>query len=202
MCKDLDCPKTPKVRQDVHVHTTFSRLDGAIVSEQTVDLVASVRYAEIGGISDHIEDVVADGFEVYAHAVRSRDFLLGIEVAKADWTARALELDVDYYVCHCFDEPVYYQRLEKFLASGKPTIVAHPMATGANLSKVPPGCLIEINNRYVWQNDWRAYFTPYTSEFRFVLSSDAHQPHWLNQNIARFVANELGIAETIVCQGV
>jgi len=34
--------------------------------------------------------------------------------------------------------------------------------------------------------------------FSFVIDSDAHQPHWLNQNIARYVARELEITETLL----
>jgi len=39
---------------------------------------------------------------------------------------------------------------------------------------------------------------PFTKRFRFVISSDAHQPHWLNQNVARYVAAELGVSETVL----
>jgi hypothetical protein len=31
-----------------------------------------------------------------------------------------------------------------------------------------------------------------------VIDSDAHQPHWLNQHVARRVAHKLGIAETLL----
>jgi len=50
----------------------------------------------------------------------------------------------------------------------------------------------------VWQNDWRAKLGPYIRRFRFVINSDAHQPHWLNQSVARYVARELGIQETLL----
>ena len=39
------------------------------------------------------------------------------------------------------------------------------------------------------------FYGPYLDRFSFVLSSDAHQPNWLNQTIARHVANSLGIDE-------
>ncbi|HUV06184.1 MAG TPA: hypothetical protein VMX75_00555, partial [Spirochaetia bacterium] len=64
--------------------------------------------------------------------------------------------------------------------------------------KLPQECLIEINNRYVWRYDWRERINGFRSRFRFVIGSDAHQPHWLNQNIARYVASELGIEETLL----
>jgi hypothetical protein len=31
-----------------------------------------------------------------------------------------------------------------------------------------------------------------------VISSDAHQPNWLNQTLARYVARELEIQETLL----
>jgi hypothetical protein len=72
------------------------------------------------------------------------------------------------------------------------------MFMGTNLDRLPPECLIEVNNRYVWRNDWRAKLGPYVNRFRFVIDSDAHQPNWLNQNVARYVARELGIKETLL----
>jgi hypothetical protein len=62
---------------------------------------------------------------------------------------------------------------------------------------VPPQCLIEINNRYVWRSNWET-LRPFTALFSFVINSDAHQPHWLNQNVARYIAGELGIDETLL----
>jgi hypothetical protein len=34
--------------------------------------------------------------------------------------------------------------------------------------------------------------------FRFVLGSDAHQPNWLSQAVARHVAVQLGVTEHLV----
>jgi len=56
----------------------------------------------------------------------------------------------------------------------------------------------QINNRYISRFDWRKLIAPYISKFRWVIGSDAHQPHWLNQNYARQVAKEMGIKETIL----
>ena len=42
------------------------------------------------------------------------------------------------------------------------------------------------------------YFSPWTGEFNFVFGSDAHQPNWLNQTIARKAAGDLGIEESIL----
>jgi histidinol phosphatase-like PHP family hydrolase len=57
---------------------------------------------------------------------------------------------------------------------------------------------IEINNRYVWRTDWKQYYGPFKERFRFVLGSDAHQPNWLGQSIARYVAAQLGVKEHLV----
>jgi len=48
----VDSPQLEPVAQDLHVHTVFSHGDGAIVPEQTVELVAAVGHARILGISD------------------------------------------------------------------------------------------------------------------------------------------------------
>ena len=77
-------------------------------------------------------------------------------------------------------------------------IVAHPHAIGTRLARVPTACRVEINNRYIWRGDWRSYYAPHAQRFRFVLSSDAHQPNWLNQSVARHVAEQLGIAEDLL----
>jgi hypothetical protein len=55
---------------------------------------------------------------------------------------------------------------------------------------------VEVNNRYSWRDDWRKSLGPWV--FRFVISSDAHQPNWLNQTYARYVAAALGIRETLL----
>jgi histidinol phosphatase-like PHP family hydrolase len=67
-----------------------------------------------------------------------------------------------------------------------------------DLAKVPPECLIEINNRYAWRDHGYRLLSAFAGRFRFVIGSDAHQPHWLNQNAARYIAGRLGITETIL----
>ncbi|MBI5538393.1 MAG: hypothetical protein HY898_37060 [Deltaproteobacteria bacterium] len=184
--------------QDLHIHTTFSTGDGAIVPQQTVGLVASIGHARVVGISDHIEYVYGEAFPAYRDEVRAHGLRLGTEVTDYRMLDDALALDVDYYVFHCEHRAECYRGAEALLSTGKPVIIAHPLVLGTDLERVPPQCLIEINNRYVWRNDWRSRLGPYVSRFRFVLGSDAHQPHWLNQSIARHVADELGIEETLL----
>jgi hypothetical protein len=180
--------------QDLHIHTTFSRDDGAVAPEQTVQLVAAVAHARIIGISDHLESIV-DDFPTYAETVRSYGFLVGTEVNGADWVAEAETVDAQYYVYHCRDRDRDYRGAERLLATGKPLIIAHPLILETDLRRVHPRCLIEINNRYVWRSNWEI-LRPFTASFSFVIDSDAHQPHWLSQNVARFVAGQLGITET------
>lgn len=56
--------------QDLHIHTIWSSGDGAVVPEQTVELIAQIRHARVVGISDHFEYLV-DGFiEAYVDEVR------------------------------------------------------------------------------------------------------------------------------------
>ena len=69
---------------------------------------------------------------------------------------------------------------------------------GTNPDRLSSECFLEINNRYVWRNDWKSFYTPHLRRFRFVISSDAHQPNWLNQTVARYVAGELKVEETLV----
>jgi len=182
--------------QDLHVHTTFSRHDGAVTPEQTMKMVAAVAHAQIVGISDHLESIT-DDFDVYAETVRSYGFVVGTEVNGADWVAEAEAVDAQYYVYHCRDREGDYRGAERLLATGKPLIIAHPLILETDLRRVPPQCLIEINNRYVWRSDWEI-LRPFTTSFSFVIDSDAHQPHWLNQNVARYVARELGVSETLL----
>jgi histidinol phosphatase-like PHP family hydrolase len=182
--------------QDLHIHTTFSRHDGAVAPEQTVQLIAAIAHARVVGISDHLESI-ADDFSTYAEAVRSCGFLVGTEVNGADWVGEAETTDAQYYVYHCRDRERDYQGAERLLATGKPLIIAHPLILETDLRRVPPSCLIEINNRYVWRSNWET-LRPFTALFSFVIDSDAHQPHWLNQNVARYVAAELGITETLL----
>src|SRR4030043_298865 len=49
-----------------------------------------------------------------------------------------------------------------------------------------------------WVDLALSYDFDYYNKFRFVLSSDAHQPNWLNLNVSRFVASELGVQEVIL----
>jgi hypothetical protein len=184
--------------QDLHIHTTWSHGDGAVVQEQTVDLVAQVRHARVVGISDHFEYVFETGIDLYVGAVRRAGLKVGTEVNGHIWVPAAVHAPVDYYVVHCYDCAADYRALEDLLATGRPVIVAHPHALGTQLAKVPPECFVEVNNRYIWRGDWRGFYAPHVARFRFVLSSDAHQPNWLNQTISLHVAEQLGIEESIV----
>lgn len=186
-----------RIPQDLHIHTTFSSQDSAVSPEQTVTLVAAVRHADVVGISDHLESI-GESFESYAEELRAHGLRVGTEVNGAEWVRLASELPAEYYVYHCRDRDEDYRGAEQLLATGRPVIVAHPMVLHTNLERVPAECLIEINNRYVWRDSWREGLGPYVGRFRFVLGSDAHQPHWLNQNVARYVAAELGVRETLL----
>jgi histidinol phosphatase-like PHP family hydrolase len=194
---DRPVAPAPQLPQDLHVHTTFSVTDGAVVPEQTLERVAAIRHARVLGVSDHLE-ALSGSFDRYAEAVRSLGLRLGIEVNGAEWVPAALELPVEYYVYHCRDREADYRGAELLLAGARPVIIAHPVFLETDLRKVPRDCLIEINNRYVWQGDWEAALRPHLQNFRFVIGSDAHQPHWLNQTVARALAARLGIAETIL----
>lgn len=180
------------------MHTVFSTGDGAIIPQQTVDLIAAINHAEIIGISDHFDYLTGPVFSTYENAVRKYGFKLGTEVDGNSWVTEALQYPFDYFVYHCYDTSADYRGVEMLLSSGKPVIVAHPQALDTNLSKVPPEALIEINNRYVFRYEWRKYYTPFLKNFRFILSSDAHQPHWLNHVVAGYVARELGVENTII----
>ncbi len=186
--------------QDLHIHTTFSEGDGAVAMEQTVALVAWLGHAETIGISDHFESL-GDRLPEYLATVRDHGLCVGTEVGSPEMAGAAAQADVDYYIMHCEDTPAFYRMAERFLETGKPVIIAHPMVFDTNLERVPPGCYLEVNNRYVWRDDWRTRLAPYASRFPWIISSDAHQPHWLNQNVARHVAAELGIRETLLFTG-
>jgi len=77
-------------------------------------------------------------------------------------------------------------------------ILAHPQLLQTALARVPPECLVEINNRYLWRDQAWKQLAPWVGRFRFVIGSDAHQPHWLNQTAARRIARELGVEETLL----
>lgn len=183
--------------QDLHIHTVWSSGDSAIAPEQTIGLIAELKHARIMGISDHFEHI-HDRFDEYSAAVRSAGLKLGMEVNGHEWVDAALDVDCDYRIFHCFDRDAEYAALDRLQESGRPVIVAHPNALNTQLGRVPPECLIEINNRYVWRCNWRQFYGPFVDRFRFVISSDAHQPNWLNQTVARHVAERLGIAEHLL----
>jgi histidinol phosphatase-like PHP family hydrolase len=186
------------LQQDLHIHTTYSANDSAVVPEQTVALVAAVKHAAIVGISDHFDSLVDGYFEEYEREIRQAGFKVGVEVDGHAWVADAAKYNVDYYVFHCRDVDADYHSLGRLLTSGKPVIVAHPNALGTNLNRVPTECLIEINNRYIWRTDWKQFYSPFKDRFKFVIGSDAHQPHWLSQAVAHYAAEQLGIQEHII----
>ena len=183
--------------QDLHIHSTWSTDDSAIVPEQTLALITALGHARIRGISDHFE-MIADCFDDYRAAVLAQGLWVGTEINGHEWVPAALEADCDYRIFHCYDRDADYLAIEELLAADRPVIIAHPHALDTDLKRVPPACLVEINNRYIWRCDWTAYYGPFRDRFRFVISSDAHQPNWLNQTVARYVANALGIQETLL----
>lgn len=183
--------------QDLHVHTTWSATDSSIVPEQTLALISRVRHARTIGISDHFE-MIADHFDEYRTSVAACGLLVGTEVNGHEWVPAALDAECDYRIFHCYNRDADYRALDQLLADDRPVIVAHPNALDTNLERVPPQCLVELNNRYLWRCDWNAFYGPYSERFDFVISSDAHQPNWLNQTIARHVASELKITETLL----
>lgn len=187
------------LQQDLHIHTTYSSGDSAVVTEQTIELIDAVRHARVIGISDHLDFLVNGAFSNYKAEVRRAGFKLGVEVDGSDWVAEAVTYNsLDYYIYHCRDQESEYRGAEKLLQTDKPVIIAHPNAMATNLDRLPRECLVEINNRYVWRTDWQNYYRPFTNEFRFVIGSDAHQPNWLSQAVARYAAEQLGIVEHVV----
>ena len=187
------------LKQDLHIHTTYSSFDSAVVSEQTIEMVAFAKHAEIVGISDHFEMFMPQRWEEYKNEVRKFGFRLGAEVNGHGSVDNALAFDFDYYVYHCWGhQSADYIGFEKLCSKGKPVIIAHPYATETDLKKIPDGSIVELNNRYIWHYDWKKFLLPYIRKFRWVFSSDAHQPNWLNHVICRRVGEELGIQETIL----
>ena len=187
-----------RLNQDLHIHTTFSKDDSAVAEEQTIALIAQISHAKIVGISDHLESLEGDLFDLYKKTVHSYGLKIGTEVDGSVSINRALEVDPDYYIYHCYNNTANYKGAERLLQTGKPVIIAHPLFLGTDAEKIPEGCLIEINNRYIWRSNWKEKLPAFVKHFEFVFSSDAHQPHWLNQNIARFVATELCIQEKLI----
>jgi len=189
------------LKQDLHIHTTYSTGDRSVVPEQTVELIDELNHAEIRGISDHFDYLEGPVFEEYRSKVHSRGFYCGCEVNDSEDALEAVKYPYDYYIFHCRDKASEYRGAEKLLETGKPVIVSHPMAIGADLNKVPTECLIEVNNRYVWKNDYMSYYPPHLERFRFVIGSDAHQPNWLNHVVAMHAAEKLGIEAHLVFPG-
>jgi histidinol phosphatase-like PHP family hydrolase len=188
-----------KVQQDLHIHTVFSSNDGAIVPQQTIETVAFVNHAELIGISDHFEHFMPQKYNEYYEAVKSYGFKVGTEIDGNQGVPLAIQFEFDYYIYHCWGGVKEdYLALNDLIRTGKPVIIAHPYATDTDLKKIPESCYVEINNRYIWRYDWRKIITPFKEKFRWVISSDAHKPIWLNQNIALRVAEELGIEESIL----
>ena len=184
--------------QDLHIHTIYSIGDSAVVKEQTIDLIKKVRHAAVIGISDHYEYLVDEmTFRTYNEEIRAAGFKVGIEINGHELVQKAVRTNSDYFVYHCSME-MDYLGLEHLLKTGKPVIVAHPLIMGTDLDRIPHECYIEINNRYIWRSNWRERLRKYANNRKFVISSDAHQPNWLNQNFARYVCSELGIRETII----
>jgi histidinol phosphatase-like PHP family hydrolase len=184
--------------QDLHIHTVYSIGDSAVVKEQTVDMIRKIRHASIIGISDHFEYLVDEmTFRTYEDEVRSAGFKVGIEISGHELVHKAVRTGAEYFVYHCSYE-MDYAGLERLVDTGKPVIVAHPLIMGTDLERVPGECYIEINNRYIWRSNWKERLRDYVNERKFVISSDAHQPNWLNQNVARYVCSELGIRESII----
>ncbi len=186
------------LQQDLHIHTTYSTSDDAVVPEQTVALVAVVRHAAVAGISDHFECLVNGDFANYEEEIRRCGLHVGVEVDGHPWVDEATRYAVDYYIFHCRDRHADYRSLDKLLATGKPVIIAHPNVLGTNLNRVPSECLVEINNRYIWRSDWKQYYGPFNNQFKFVIGSDAHQPNCLSQAVAHCAAVQLGIEEHLV----
>jgi len=186
------------LQQDLHIHTTYSKSDTSVVPEQTIALVASLKHARTVGISDHFENLGDGVFKDYVMDIRQAGLKVGVEVDGHSWVADATGCEVDYYIFHCRDQDADYRSLDGLLTTGKPVIAAHPNALGTDLSRVPAECLIEINNRYVWRTNWKQYYGPFKDRFKFVIGSDAHQPHWLGQAAAHFAAAQLGIKEHLV----
>jgi len=186
------------LNQDLHIHTVFSNTDPAIVPQQTIEFIAGINHARVTGISDHIECIEPVDFEKYKLEIQKFNLRTGIEVDGHRSIDKAIELDPEYYIYHCYNETASYKGTDRLLATGKPVIIAHPFIMKTNLMKVPVECYVEINNRYAWRTDWKNEYNPYLDRFRFVFSSDAHQPNWLNQTIARYIAGQLGIEEHMI----
>ncbi len=185
-------------RQDLHIHTIFSHGDSAVAEEQTVELISEIRHAQTIGISDHFDYITGNYFEKYEKTVRRFGMKVGTEIDGTPLLTEAIDLPFDYFIFHLRDNDSEYKGIETLLSTGKPVIIAHPHVFEADLSRIPPEAFVEINNRYIWKCNWKEIYGPFKNRFRFILSSDAHQPNWLNQNAAKYVMRELGINESVV----
>lgn len=56
--------------QDLHIHTTWSQGDGAVVPEQSIELIASVKHARVVGISDPVRGLKQPESEPSRFAMR------------------------------------------------------------------------------------------------------------------------------------
>ena len=186
------------LNQDLHIHTVFSSEDSAVVEQQTLELIHYIRHAKVIGISDHFENFMPHRYNEYKNAVKSQGFKVGTEVNGSEYVRQAADFEFDYYVYHCWNKNADYEGIDVLLKTGRPVIIAHPYALETDLDRVPAECFVEINNRYIWRFDWKKSLAGYKNKFRFILSSDAHQPHWLNQTIAKKVADEVEIEEHII----
>ncbi|QEN08766.1 hypothetical protein EXM22_12495 [Oceanispirochaeta crateris] len=188
-----------RIKQDLHIHTTYSFGDSAVVPQQTVQLIENLNHAELRGISDHFGYLKGDVFQKYKADLHQHGFYCGCEVNDSIDVLEAVNYSFDYFIYHCRDKASEYKGAERLVETGKPVIISHPIAIGADLDKVPTDCYIEVNNRYIWKaENYKAFYTPHLSRFRFVIGSDAHQPNWLNQTVARYAAAQMGIEETMV----
>lgn len=188
-----------QLNQDLHIHSTFSKCDNAVVPQQSIDFIAQIAHSKIIGISDHFECFESETeFIKYEEIIRKNNLKKGIELDGAPSVEPAIEIGFDYFVYHCYDFDDHYQAIDLLLNTGKPVIIAHPHALNTDLNRIPSDCYIEINNRYIYRVNWQEYYGPFKNQFNFILSSDAHQPNWLNQNVATYVAKDLDITETIL----
>ena len=186
------------VPQDLHIHTVYSTGDNAVVKEQTIGLIKQLRHARVVGISDHFEYLTDEAtFTIYENEIRAAGFRVGIEISGHALVHEALQTNCDYFVYHC-SRKEDYPALDRLVSTGKPVIVAHPLVMETDLDRIPHECHIELNNRYIWRSNWYERLRKYVQDRKFVIGSDAHQPNWLNQNVARYVCHELGIKETIL----
>ena len=187
------------LNQDLHIHTTFSEWDSAVVPEQSLDIIAAAKHARIVGISDHFECFMPAKFEEYEKEVKARGFHVGTEVNGHKYVNEAVHFNFEYYIYHCWGNvKADYKAIDRLLDTNKPVIIAHPYALDTDLNKISEMCCVEINNRYIWRYNWKKELHKYKDKFNWIFSSDAHQPHWLNQTIAVSVAEEVGINETIL----